>query len=61
MCHAVRCKVCGKTTWAGCGRHVDQVMAGVPRAQRCAGHTAAERAAAQGDSLWRRLFPRGEG
>ena len=30
MCRAVRCKTCGKTTWAGCGQHVSQVMAGVP-------------------------------
>ena len=30
MCRAVRCKTCGKTTWAGCGQHVDQVKAGVP-------------------------------
>src|SRR6476659_8319801 len=26
---------CGKVTWAGCGQHVDQVMAGVPRDQQC--------------------------
>ena len=38
MCHPVRCRICGKTTWAGCGRHVDQVMRGVPESQRCAGH-----------------------
>ena len=43
MCRAVRCKTCGKTTWAGCGQHVDQVMARVPRADRCAGHPKAER------------------
>ena len=38
MCRAVNCKTCGKTTWAGCGQHVDQVMRGVPSAQRCPGH-----------------------
>ncbi len=38
MCRAVVCKKCGKPTWAGCGRHVEQVLAGVPRADRCAGH-----------------------
>ena len=31
MCRAITCKKCGKTTWAGCGQHVDQVMARVPR------------------------------
>jgi len=35
MCRAVKCRTCGGTTWAGCGLHVDQVMAGVPAAQRC--------------------------
>ena len=30
MCRAVNCRVCGKTTWAGCGNHVDAVKAGVP-------------------------------
>lgn len=58
MCRAVNCKVCGKTTWAGCGQHVDQVLAGVPRAQRCPGHSDAEIAAAKGDSFFRRLFSR---
>ena len=38
MCRAATCKTCGKTTWAGCGQHVDQVLASVPAAQRCAGH-----------------------
>lgn len=38
MCRAVTCRHCGKTTWAGCGQHVDQVMRGVPKAQQCAGH-----------------------
>lgn len=39
MCRAVTCKKCNKTTWAGCGQHVDQVMRNVPRADRCPGHT----------------------
>jgi len=43
MCRAVRCKTCGKTTWAGCGQHVQQVMAGIARDARCAGHPKAER------------------
>ncbi len=38
MCRAVTCKKCGKTTWAGCGQHVDSVMKGVARADRCTGH-----------------------
>ena len=38
MCRAISCRVCGKTTWAGCGMHVNQVMAHVPKADRCPGH-----------------------
>ncbi|BAE46169.1 hypothetical protein RER_pREL1-02260 (plasmid) [Rhodococcus erythropolis PR4] len=40
MCRAVTCKKCGKTTWAGCGQHVQQVMRGVPPSARCNGHEA---------------------
>lgn len=38
MCRAATCKECGKTTWAGCGQHVEQVMRAVPVADRCRGH-----------------------
>ncbi len=41
MCRAVTCKSCGKTTWAGCGQHVDTVMATVPPTDRCPGHEKA--------------------
>jgi hypothetical protein len=27
--------VCGKITWAGCGEHVESVMADIPLEQRC--------------------------
>ena len=35
MCSTASCSQCGKKTWAGCGEHVDAVMARVPSAQRC--------------------------
>lgn len=35
MCSRVSCEKCGKPTWAGCGRHIEQALAGVPRPQRC--------------------------
>ena len=38
MCRAVRCKTCGKTTWAGCGQHVEAVRLAVPAKQWCSGH-----------------------
>ena len=40
MCYEVTCKKCGKATWKGCGQHVDQVMRGIPKSQRCQGHAA---------------------
>ena len=35
MCRPVTCKRCSKTTWAGCGQHVDQVKRTVPAGQWC--------------------------
>ncbi|KAI9237652.1 MAG: hypothetical protein BYD32DRAFT_416027 [Podila humilis] len=35
MCFAVKCNKCGKTTWKGCGMHVEQVMRDVPKSQQC--------------------------
>jgi hypothetical protein len=44
------CKTCGKPSYAGCGQHVEQVLAGVAPADRCGGH-ARERAASGGGWL----------
>lgn len=38
MCHPVRCRTCDKTTWAGCGAHIDAVRARVVPEQWCPGH-----------------------
>ena len=38
MCRAVRCTACGRTTWAGCGQHIEQALADVPVGERCPGH-----------------------
>ena len=35
MCSPARCPRCAKTTWTGCGAHVDTVLANVQPAQRC--------------------------
>lgn len=53
MCRPTRCKTCGKTTWAGCGNHVDAVRATVPASQWCGGH-----ADPQNDSWLRRILGR---
>ncbi|KAJ7253441.1 hypothetical protein C8J57DRAFT_1348098 [Mycena rebaudengoi] len=34
-CYAVKCKECGKTTWAGCGKHVESVMKDVQDDDKC--------------------------
>ena len=41
MCARTTCRTCGKPTISGCGNHVEQALAGVPRAQRCPGHARA--------------------
>jgi hypothetical protein len=57
MCHAVTCRVCGKTTWAGCGQHVAMVKASVPKGRWCDNkHTAEEIAAAKPQGFFAKLF-----
>ena len=53
MCRAVQCRVCGKTTWAGCASHVDAVRRSVPAGQWCGGHAGTEVATSR-FSLFRR-------
>ncbi|WP_255498200.1 hypothetical protein [Nakamurella sp. PAMC28650] len=43
-------------TWAGCGQHVESVMRGVPRADRCPGHD--QQAARSTTGLLARIFGR---
>lgn len=35
MCMQVSCPKCGKPTWAGCGMHIEQALANVPKDKRC--------------------------
>lgn len=35
MCRPVECSICHKTTWAGCGEHVAEVMQSIPPNQQC--------------------------
>ncbi|MBL8684117.1 MAG: hypothetical protein JNK05_33395 [Myxococcales bacterium] len=35
MCMAVVCPSCNKPTFRGCGAHVEQVLAHVPKDDRC--------------------------
>jgi hypothetical protein len=35
MCQRVTCPQCGRPTFAGCGRHIEQVLGDVAPDQRC--------------------------
>jgi hypothetical protein len=35
MCRRIRCKTCKKWTWAGCGQHIEQALAGIKPEDRC--------------------------
>lgn len=54
MCRTVACRKCSKTTWAGCGQHVSQVMRNVPKSRQCDCRAAGD----DGGSVWSRLFGR---
>lgn len=56
MCSPVQCKKCGKTTWRGCGQHVDQVKAQVPASQWCNGH--ADEPSTSGGGFFSKLIGR---
>jgi hypothetical protein len=57
MCNAVICRICGKTTWSGCGQHVAAVKAGVPADQWCDGkHTKEQITAARRQGFLARIF-----
>lgn len=59
MCRPVTCRVCNKTTWAGCGEHVADVKKQVPASQWCDGkHSDAEKAQAGSGGFFARLFGR---
>jgi hypothetical protein len=56
MCSRIQCKTCGKPSFSGCGRHVEQVLADVPVEQRC---TCREKKRADDKarpSFWKRLL-----
>ncbi|MGW4895578.1 hypothetical protein ACWEQL_25410 [Kitasatospora sp. NPDC004240] len=54
MCRRTTCRACGKATYKGCGMHVDQVLAGIPRTDRC----ACDRNATRGGGFLARLLGR---
>ncbi|HVU02834.1 MAG TPA: hypothetical protein VHE30_13835 [Polyangiaceae bacterium] len=51
MCQRITCQKCGKPTFAGCGRHIEQVLGDVPKEGRCQCREAARREASERPSL----------
>jgi hypothetical protein len=35
MCRRIQCETCGKPSYAGCGRHIEDVLRSVAHAERC--------------------------
>ena len=35
MCMLTVCDQCHKPTWAGCGQHIEEALAGIPVEERC--------------------------
>ncbi len=58
MCRAVKCRSCGKSTWAGCGNHVQDVMRNIPRSDRCTCDRNAPAPKAEGAGWLAKLFGR---
>ncbi len=57
MCTRVTCPSCGKPSYVGCGRHVEQVLGNVPAEKRCkCRESDSAREVEDRASLLRRLF-----
>eukprot|EP00041_Stephanoeca_diplocostata_P029748 m.886024 g.886024 ORF g.886024 m.886024 type:complete len:422 (-) comp23623_c1_seq8:2438-3703(-) len=42
MCHEVTCPFCQKSTWSGCGKHIEIALRGIRNSDRCAGWRTGE-------------------
>lgn len=58
MCSPITCRVCGKTTWSGCGQHVAQLRAKVPASKWCDGHSQSAQPVITSNSGLFKLFGR---
>lgn len=58
MCQPATCPQCGKTTWTGCGQHVDEVMVDVRPEDRCSGHEEPTAPTAPQPGFFSRVFGR---
>lgn len=55
MCRRTTCDRCGKPSFKGCGRHIEQVLGDVPVSERCA-CTQAELAEAEAARPWWKIW-----
>jgi hypothetical protein len=60
MCSRVMCRSCNKVTYSGCGQHLAEVFAGVPKDKRCTCHEKAAKNPQQGsnESFFAKMFSR---
>ena len=60
MCSKTTCRKCSKATWSGCGQHIEQALAGVPKTQRCTcrEEKAAAKASSTSTGFFAKLFGR---
>lgn len=56
MCQRVTCDHCEKPTFAGCGRHVEQVLGDVPKEDRCKCSEERDARRSFEGSLWKKFF-----
>lgn len=56
MCARVKCSSCGKPTFSGCGRHVEQVLGDVPKEKRCKCHEQASETKPDTRSFFEKLL-----
>lgn len=59
MCARITCSSCGKPSYSGCGRHVEQVLGDVPEKERCRCREARAAEEKSNRSFFERLFGKG--
>lgn len=58
MCQRVKCRQCGKPTYAGCGMHIEAVLHDVPPSDRCQCKKGEDVPTPSTQSAWTRWFGR---
>jgi len=56
MCSRVTCRSCNKLTWSGCGNHIEEALAGVPKKERCQCGSASVATKTKGTGFFSKLL-----